>query len=92
MLFTLFVELRIRKCLQKLYLDYPHITYVYEIGKSLRGRPLSVLAIGKFPNRHSPGIPEFKYVANIHGNEVSLFIYRKAKYMFYSHVCPKYSL
>uniref|UniRef100_A0A915PD84 Peptidase M14 carboxypeptidase A domain-containing protein n=1 Tax=Setaria digitata TaxID=48799 RepID=A0A915PD84_9BILA len=55
----------------KLHEDYPHITYLYEIGKSVKGRPLIVLAIGKSPMKHVPGIPEFKYVANIHGNEIS---------------------
>ncbi|VDK69428.1 unnamed protein product [Litomosoides sigmodontis] len=54
-----------------LHQKYPQITYLYEIGRSVQGRPLTVLAIGKFPTRHVPGIPEFKYVANIHGNEIS---------------------
>ncbi|KAL3990137.1 Zinc carboxypeptidase family protein [Acanthocheilonema viteae] len=57
--------------LTNLHKKYPHITYLYEIGKSVQGRPLTVLAIGKFPMKHIPGIPEFKYVANIHGNEIS---------------------
>ncbi|VIO89779.1 Zinc carboxypeptidase family protein [Brugia malayi] len=57
--------------LTSLHEKYPHITYLYEIGKSLQGRPLIVLAIGKNPMKHLPGIPEFKYVANIHGNEIS---------------------
>ncbi|MCP9263351.1 Carboxypeptidase D [Dirofilaria immitis] len=35
--------------LTKLHQKYPHITYLYEIGKSVRGKPLMVLAIGKFP-------------------------------------------
>lgn len=60
--------------LQSLHQKYPQITYLYEIGKSVQGRPLTVLAIGKFPMRHVPGIPEFKYVANIHGNEVCVLI------------------
>nr|CRZ22282.1 BMA-CPD-2 [Brugia malayi] len=57
--------------IKSLHEKYPHITYLYEIGKSLQGRPLIVLAIGKNPMKHLPGIPEFKYVANIHGNEIS---------------------
>lgn len=61
----------LKSVLQQLNENYPELTSVYEIGKSVEGRPLTVLAIGRFPNTHSPGIPEFKYVANIHGNEVS---------------------
>ncbi|VDO39760.1 unnamed protein product [Onchocerca flexuosa] len=57
--------------LKNLHRKYPHITYLYEIGKSIKGIPLIVLAIGKFPMKHTAGIPEFKYVANIHGNEIS---------------------
>uniref|UniRef100_A0A2K6VU00 Peptidase_M14 domain-containing protein n=1 Tax=Onchocerca volvulus TaxID=6282 RepID=A0A2K6VU00_ONCVO len=57
--------------LKNLHQKYPHLTYLYEIGKSIKGIPLIVLAIGKFPTKHTAGIPEFKYVANIHGNEIS---------------------
>ncbi|VDN44091.1 unnamed protein product [Gongylonema pulchrum] len=58
--------------LNRLHTNYPHITYMYDIGRSVKSRPLTVLAIGIFPDRHYPGVPEFKYVANIHGNEVRL--------------------
>ncbi|VDN08461.1 unnamed protein product [Thelazia callipaeda] len=51
--------------------EYPQITYLYQIGKSIRGTFLTVLAIGKFARQNTPGIPEFKYIANIHGNEIS---------------------
>ncbi|XP_075711125.1 carboxypeptidase M isoform X2 [Rhinoderma darwinii] len=48
---------------------YPTITYLHSIGKSVEGRNLWVLVVGKYPNTHTVGIPEFKYVANMHGNE-----------------------
>ncbi|XP_041834096.1 carboxypeptidase M [Melanotaenia boesemani] len=48
----------------------PDITYLYSIGKSVRGQQLWVLALGVSPRHHTVGIPEFKYVANMHGNEV----------------------
>ncbi|XP_008631108.1 PREDICTED: carboxypeptidase M [Corvus brachyrhynchos] len=35
----------------------------------LKGRDLWVLVLGKFPTHHKIGIPEFKYVANMHGDE-----------------------
>uniref|UniRef100_A0A8D0DUM9 Carboxypeptidase M n=1 Tax=Salvator merianae TaxID=96440 RepID=A0A8D0DUM9_SALMN len=49
--------------------NYPSITHLYSIGKSVRGRDLWVLAVGRFPTQHKIGIPEFKYVANMHGDE-----------------------
>uniref|UniRef100_A0A3B4UM71 Carboxypeptidase M n=1 Tax=Seriola dumerili TaxID=41447 RepID=A0A3B4UM71_SERDU len=48
----------------------PDITHLYSIGRSVRGQQLWVLAVGRSPRRHTVGIPEFKYVANMHGNEV----------------------
>nr|XP_023668389.1 carboxypeptidase M-like isoform X2 [Paramormyrops kingsleyae] len=50
--------------------NYPSFTHLHSIGKSVEGRELWVLVLGKFPTEHKLGIPEFKYVANMHGNEV----------------------
>lgn len=49
---------------------YPHITHLHSIGQSVEGRELWVLILGQHPREHRTGIPEFKYVGNIHGNEV----------------------
>uniref|UniRef100_A0A3Q0RY18 Carboxypeptidase M n=1 Tax=Amphilophus citrinellus TaxID=61819 RepID=A0A3Q0RY18_AMPCI len=48
----------------------PEITHLYSIGQSSKGQQLWVLALGVSPRQHTVGIPEFKYVANMHGNEV----------------------
>ncbi|KAF3859675.1 hypothetical protein F7725_022074, partial [Dissostichus mawsoni] len=48
----------------------PDISHLYSIGPSVRGQELWVLALGLSPHRHTVGIPEFKYVANMHGNEL----------------------
>ncbi|XP_034019150.1 carboxypeptidase M [Thalassophryne amazonica] len=48
----------------------PDIAHLYSIGQSVRGQQLWVLALGVAPHHHTVGIPEFKYVANMHGNEV----------------------
>lgn len=49
----------------------PEITYVYDLGlKSVNGVPLRVIAFSDNPTVHEAGEPEFKYVSNMHGNEV----------------------
>ncbi|XP_053111998.1 carboxypeptidase M isoform X3 [Hemicordylus capensis] len=55
--------------LKDVHKNYSSITHLYSIGKSVQGRDLWVLALGRFPTQHKIGIPEFKYVANIHGDE-----------------------
>lgn len=51
--------------------NYSSITHLHSIGKSVRGRNLWVLIVGRTPKEHRVGVPEFKYVANMHGDEVS---------------------
>ncbi|XP_037084217.1 LOW QUALITY PROTEIN: carboxypeptidase E-like [Pollicipes pollicipes] len=49
----------------------PEISDVYELSEtSVGGVPLAVIVLGKQPSKHVPLIPEFKYIANMHGNEV----------------------
>ena len=59
-----------RNTLLRLHEIYPHVTHLYSIGRSVQGRELLVIVVGKHPDKHVPGIPEFKYVGNQHGNEV----------------------
>ncbi|XP_059834449.1 carboxypeptidase M-like [Hypanus sabinus] len=56
--------------LHRINSNYSSITHLYSIGKSVEGVDLWVLAIGKHPEKHVVGIPEVKYIGNIHGNEI----------------------
>lgn len=49
----------------------PHITHVYDLSlKTALGRPLRVIVFSDNPKSHELLEPEFKYVGNMHGNEV----------------------
>lgn len=57
--------------LDRIHARCPHITEIYELGlKTTLGRPLRVIVFSDSPREHELLEPEFKYVANMHGNEV----------------------
>ncbi|CAL8351183.1 unnamed protein product [Lota lota] len=51
-------------------IEFPAIAHLSSIGKSVQGRELYVMVISDNPTVHEHGEPEFKYVGNMHGNEV----------------------
>lgn len=60
--------------MQRVHQKCPDITYLYNLtghpDKTVEGRNLAVIVISDDPQRHEVGEPEFKYVGNMHGNEV----------------------
>uniref|UniRef100_A0A1B0AK14 Peptidase M14 domain-containing protein n=1 Tax=Glossina pallidipes TaxID=7398 RepID=A0A1B0AK14_GLOPL len=76
-----------KKFLHDIADNYPSITRLYSIGKSVQNRDLLVMELFAKPGEHLPNVPEFKYVANMHGNEV---VGKEMLLLLTKYICESY--
>ncbi|XP_002738033.1 carboxypeptidase E-like [Saccoglossus kowalevskii] len=77
----------LKKVLDDTAAKCPDITRIYSPGQSVEKRELWTIEISDKPGQHELGEPEFKYVGNMHGNEV---VGRELLLVFIPFICEEY--
>jgi carboxypeptidase E len=84
-----YVEMQ--RAIGRVHQKCPDITYVYNLtgqpDETVQGRKLTVIVFSDHPKVHEVGEPEFKYVGNMHGNEI---VGRELLLYLIDHLCDEY--
>lgn len=59
----------LRLFFQELTTKYPHLAKLHYVGKTVNNNTILAIEISKNVGNRSMGVPMFKYVANMHGDE-----------------------
>ncbi|XP_072050372.1 carboxypeptidase D-like [Amphiura filiformis] len=77
----------LKKVLDDTHKECPELTRIYSPGTSKLGEELWVIEISDNPGEHELGEPEFKYIGNMHGNEV---VGREVLLVLIPYMCKAY--
>lgn len=78
---------QLRTALEQVIRRCPDITLLHSLGTSVEGRQLWLIEFARQPGVHIPGVPEFKYIGNMHGNEV---VGREMLILLAEYLCDNY--